>query len=368
MQLIRDLTTGFLIGLANLIPGVSGGTFALILGLYERLITFLNSINARTVFTFFRLLFAWLGSGFKKAEGNTLMAHLRENDYPFMAVLAIGAMGCILAMSSLMKYLLIHQFTYTYGYFFGLILLSVAVPWRMIQRVRPSLLLPLLIGLFLTVGISANVDPYEKALNKSNLLEQQYLLEKSADKQEAMTDSGKFIYIGKYTPGEYLYIFFCGIVAISAMVLPGISGSLVLILMNQYFAVISAIANISSLLLDDLLFLGCMAAGIIFGLLSFARIIKFMFNRFHDPTVAFLIGLIIGSLYSLWPFKQANVIDEFFVKEGRVVEMIENHTVYSNVNILPQDSTTALMTGVAILLGIITMGFFLAKELKRSKA
>jgi putative membrane protein len=363
MNWLRNFITGFLIGLANLIPGVSGGTFALILGVYERLIHFLNRFGTSTLRELFPLVKGWIASGFSAGKRKELFSYLKENDYHFMTTLLLGTVSCILVMSSLMKFLLLNYFTYTYAYFFGLIILSVIVPWRMLKTPRGPLIIPALAGIILTVGVTAAVNPYDKALNKSKILEKKYMEQTITTMQEAeKAKSTKFAYIQKYSTGEYIYIFFCGTIAISAMVLPGISGSLVLILLNQYFTVISAVANIRALLLDDLLFLSCMMAGITFGLLSFARVIDFAFRRFHDRMVAFLIGLIVGSLYSLWPFKEAHVIPEFYIKEGNAVEKIANHTVYSNANILPPDTTTLLLATAAVVAGLITMFIFVRTD------
>lgn len=364
MQWLKMYIVGFLIGIANLIPGVSGGTFALILGVYERLIGFLNRINLASVASLLALVVAWLKTGLGKAEGQKLLTYLLEQDYHFITVIGIGALSCIVALSSLMKYLLLHQFTPTYGYFFGLIILSVVIPWRMIKRFKPWLLLPLMAGILLTVWVTAGVNPYDKVLSKSELLKEQYQGQEPAGAKTSAATApvGKFSYIGKYAPEEYLYIVFCGVVAISAMVLPGISGSLVLILMNQYFTVISAIANLKNLLLDDLLFLAAMGCGIVLGLLFFARCIDFALRRFHDPMVSFLVGLIIGSLYALWPFKQAMIIPSYYVKSGSGIERIDNFLVYSNSNILPPDARTALIATLAVIAGMITMYFFVKKE------
>ena len=281
-----------------------------------------------------------------------------------MGVLCLGALACIFTLSSLMKYLLINHFSITYGYFFGLIVLSVIVPWRMLKSIRPALMLPAIVGVILTVGVTVGVNPYDKAVNKSELLKQSYISQQAASDGEPTADD-KLQFVGKYSTGEYLYIFFCGTIAISAMVLPGISGSLVLILLNQYFAVISAIANIGALLLDDVLFLGCMAAGIVFGLISFARIIEYAFKRFHDPMISFLIGLIVGSLYSLWPFKKGVVIPEFDAKEGSSIEVIKDYTVFSNINILPDNMTGLTTAAAAIAAGMITMLLFLKQDKTR---
>lgn len=366
MQFLRHFVTGFLIGIANLIPGVSGGTFALILGVYERLITFLNNVNIRSIFELLHLLKQWLTSGLKRERRQELISYLMEKDYHFMAVLGLGAVVCIVAMSSVMKYLLIHHFTYTYAYFFGLIILSVIIPWRMLKVHRLVLVFPVIAGILLTVFVTANVNPYDKALNKSILLEQKYQEQIRPDDAtgtaQPRNELQPFSYISKYTPGEYFYIFFCGIIAISAMVLPGVSGSLVMILMNQYFAVISALANIRALLLDDLLFLAAMAMGIVIGLLSFARFIQFAFNRFHDAMVCFLVGLIGGSLYSLWPFKAIETIDRYYVKEGASIQIIDNYTIHTNANIFPQDMTAMAVAGAFVALGMATMLFFLHME------
>gem|GEM_PF-120034 len=356
MQVLKNFSIGFLIGLANLIPGVSGGTFALILGVYERLIHFLNSIGPKSVATLLSLVTALVRSGFHRDQQRRLGQFLKENDYPFMATLALGALACIFAMSALMKYLLLHQFVYTYAYFFGLIIVSILVPWKMIKKPQMALILPALAGVVLTVGITATVNPYEKALHKSQLLQAEYVSEDVAGPQDlAKTTVKPLSYVGKYTSGEYLFIFVCGVLAISAMVLPGVSGSLVLILLGQYFAVISAIADIGSLLLDDLGFLGAMALGIAVGLLSFARVIEYALKRFHDPTVSFLIGLITGSLYSLWPFKRPEIIAEYYLKNGSSIERIDNYLVYSNVNVLPDDLKTAIIAAAIVTAGMVTM-------------
>lgn len=367
MHWFKTFLVGFLIGLANLIPGVSGGTFALILGVYERLIGFLNTVNAASIITILGHFASWLRSGLQPAKGRVLLGYVQEKDYPFMAVLGLGAISCILTLSSLMKYLLLNHFTPTYGYFFGLIVLSVVIPWRMIKIFRLALLLPLLAGALLTVWVTAGVNPYDKTLSKSELLEVEYQRQQqetaiASASSTVPEEAGTFAYIGKYSTGEYLYIVLCGVVAISAMVLPGISGSLVLILMNQYFAVISAIANIGNLLLDDLLFLAAMASGIVIGLVSFARCIDFAFRRFHDTMVSFLVGLIVGSLYALWPFKKAEIIASYFVKEGTAITRIDNYLVYSNVNTLPPDSRSAIIAFIAVVAGMITMFYFIRKE------
>ncbi|WP_419174543.1 DUF368 domain-containing protein [Desulfosediminicola sp.] len=356
MQTLKNFSIGFLIGLANLIPGVSGGTFALILGVYERLIHFLNQLGPKSVRTLLSLISQLFRSGFTRDNRTRLWRYLQENDYPFMSILALGALVCIFSMSALMKHLLLHHFVYTYAYFFGLIIVSILVPWKMIKRRHIALILPALIGIILTVSITATVDPYQKALHKSELLQTEFIGDSTQSGQSLQqTATAPLSYVGKYSSGEFAFIFICGVLAISAMVLPGVSGSLVLILLGQYFTVISAIAGISSLLLDDISFLAAMALGIVVGLLSFARVIEYALTRFHDLTVSFLIGLIGGSLYTLWPFKRAEIIAEYYVKNGSMIEKIDNFQVYSNINILPDDLKTAMVALAIVIAGMATM-------------
>lgn len=364
MNVLRHLITGYLIGLANLIPGVSGGTFALILGVYERLIHFLNTINLTAIKQLGCLVFQWLASGCSRKTWQPLISYLRREDYPFITLIALGSLICIVTMSALMKYLLLEHFVNTYAYFFGLIILSIVIPWRMIHRYSPVLVLPLLLGVILTIWVTNSVNPYDKAVNKSTQLETLYLESQGETKSSTPLPKAEptpLSYVGKYSSGEYITIFIAGVVAISAMVLPGISGSLVLILMNQYFAVISAIANLKALLLDDLLFLFVMGLGIVVGLLSFARLIEYAFKRYHNSTVAFLIGLIIGSLYALWPFKEVKFIPQYYVKEGAEIVLIEQYKVYTNTNILPQDTATTIMAVMMVLAGMASMVFFVRR-------
>jgi len=130
------------------------------------------------------------------------------------------------------------------------------------------------------------------------------------------------------------------------MILPGISGSLVLILMGQYYEVISAVSGLKSLQLDYVLFLGLFAAGMLVGLLLFAKLVNFVFRRFYNGTMALLIGLMAGSLYALWPFKQTVVMDQYVRGSGGIA-LIENAVVHTNINILPQ-SAAALITALVL--------------------
>ncbi len=371
---IKHIVTGFIIGIANLIPGVSGGTFALIFGVYERLIKCINSINGVTLKKGLTLKIHWVTSGFKKEAFNDLVAWLKENDYPFIMMILLGAALSILALSKLMAFLLVNHFEYTYAYFFGLIILSILIPYKFIKKKGVVQIVALIAGIALTVGVAAQVNPAEKVAKKSALMQVRYDAENAPEVlvqghvNAPLVNDSFFRFTHKYSMGELLFIFIAGALAISAMVLPGVSGSLVLILLGQYFAVVSAIAAFQTDLLiehfiniDYLLFLGVMALGLVIGLLGFSRLIEFVLNRYHDTTISFLVGLIAGSLYPLWPFKEFIVIDNY-VKSGSAVDVIKEFKAYTNINTLPGDTTTAIVAVVFMLLGVATMVYFVKKE------
>ena len=128
---------------------------------------------------------------------------------------------------------------------------------------------------------------------------------------------------------EYLSIFFVGILAISAMVLPGISGSFVLLICGDYYPVITAITRLRHVYPEDIFYLTAFALGDIVGLLIFVRVFNYVFERFKDQTIFFLIGLMVGSLYALWPFKNYRLVD-LYVKANEGIIQIHNYKLYGN--------------------------------------
>jgi putative membrane protein len=353
---IKDLVCGFVIGVANIIPGVSGGTFALILGLYDRLLGLLNKVGPALI----KELYVETLCSIKSRSLKGILHLLREKDLFFLARILIGSLSGILLLSALMKYLLINQFEPTYGYFFGLILVSILFPLRLIKNFRGFVIPALILGAVLTIGVAAAVNPVEKTLKKSVLLQKEYLQSQESSGAETKAQ-GRFSFNGKYTLSEYAVVFVSGALAISAMVLPGVSGSLVLILLGQYFMVVSAISGLRHFLFDDLLFLIIMGLGIVIGLLSFARLLEWALKRYYDPMMGFLTGLVAGSLYALWPFK-SYIIEDIWEKGSAGIELSKNLRVYSNQNILPESGVSLWVSLIAIGLGIVTMLFFLKHD------
>ena len=260
------LLKGFLIGVANVIPGVSGGTFALLLGVFHRLMDALGSITPRTFRLFFLFPFRFLSPSYRE-ELKQEWQRIQGN---FLLLLGIGALLSILTSSWLISYLLKHHPRETLAFFLGLILPSLYIPYKMIQKKHPFHLFHLLFGITLPVGISL------------------FLTRTTA------------------TSPHPLWVFLCGALAISAMILPGLSGSFVLLLLGQYQNVIEAIKKLQRHPTDlaNLLFLTSFALGCLVGLLLFARLLKYLLHRFPSATLFFLIGLILGSFWTLYPFKE----------------------------------------------------------------
>ncbi len=358
-SLVKELSMGFCLGMANIIPGVSGGTFLLIFKIYERVFAILDRISRKTIFHFMGLFFSVLVHLGSKNRFMAFNSFLKEHDFLFLLKLTAGAAAAILGLSSLMKYLLLNHFSMTYSLFFGLIMVSVIIPVRMLKARKKRLVFWAVLGAALTVMISGLVNPYDKVKMKSDHYRHQY---EDARKSPVSKETGPQALGGRYSAGEYAFAGLCGAVSISAMVLPGISGSLVLILMGAYFDVISAISSLRYFQLDTLMFLGAFGLGLVVGGLLFAKLINFVLKRFYDTTMAFLTGLMAGSLYALWPFKEVVVMARQYVKENGQVTVIKDAMVYTNNNILPHSISQAGLALVFFTVGCGVMYAFIRAE------
>lgn len=362
-SLVKELLIGFCLGAANIIPGVSGGTFLLIFKIYQRVFSILGNINKPNILHLLSLIWGLVFTRDRKESLNKLIAFFQENDFIFLMKLIIGAVIAIISLSSLMEYLIVNRFSMTYALFFGLILVSIVIPVRMIKEKKIVLLLFFFIGAAATIYVTWAVNPYDKVEKKSNMYKVQYLKDKvPGEPTDAGKTEGPFSYSGKYTIDEYIYSATCGAVSVSAMVLPGVSGSLVLILMGQYFEVVSAISGLRTLSLDNILFLSCFGIGIIFGGLLFARLISAVLKRCYNATMAFLTGLMTGSLYALWPFKKSIVMAEQYIKEDGVIKVLDNVRIYTNINEFPVMGSQLYLSLATFALGCVIMSFFLKQE------
>lgn len=357
MQIIKQLIWGFAFGVANIIPGVSGGTFALVLGFYDRLLKALEGLNGHNIKAMLQIILSFPKNQSQSRKDFKKLAH--QLDLFFLSLLGVGALISIFCLSALMKYLLVNQFEPTYGYFFGLITLSFVVPWKLIQVKSIKVYLMLILGIVLTVGVTLGVDPVQKAETKSELYQQR--LNESGEKVVTTQGSTYFSWQSKYTGKEYLMVGASGAIAISAMVLPGISGSLILILLGQYMLVIQAISQLRKLYLDDIVFLGLMSVGMLVGLKVTAKLVTIALDKLHDETMGFLSGLILGSLFVLYPFRGA-VTKDLYVKVDGVVELKKAVTIYTNELLLPNWSLESVITLLMIGLGLLSMVFFLKND------
>ena len=328
MNILRHTVNGFLIGVANIIPGMSGGTLALVLGIYERLIAALRNIGLPTVKTGLRAL------TFKKRAFEEALAELRRVDAGFLALLGIGAIAAVLLTSKLIVYLLNHHHDAIYGFFCGLILTSILIPARMLDRFGGKELLVLLIAVALIIGISIGTGSQEDVGidNPANVARGPV----PRDALPSLKSLGAMLT--------------CGALAISAMILPGISGSFLMLAFGVYFPLLNAIngvtAGASALVATrqmpnaavwgDVLTLAAFAVGCLFGLVAFTRLLNYLLHRYRNLTIAFLIGLMVGSLYGLWPFREFTIVD------GERVD---------TAHILPQFDANLLITLVLFSVG-----------------
>jgi putative membrane protein len=305
---LKQLLFGVVIGVANIIPGVSGGTFALILGIYPKMLEALGSYDAR----FVKETLSWL----RRPRWQVFKSLVLTEQTLFLGRLLVGGLVAILLLSQGLKYSLENHYAVTYGLFLGLILFSIPIPYRLLSDWRPSAAVWLLAGLAVTLLISIQVDPSAK------------LLEKSLHYQAMLQGTGGDAVI-RYAFSEYLSIFWMGVLAVSAMVLPGISGSFVLLLFGNYYSVIAAISRLRHFYLEDFLYLGCFGVGCFAGIAVFVRVFNYVFGRFRNQTIFFLIGLMVGSLHALWPFKAYQLVD-LYVKGNHGISLVTGYRLNSN--------------------------------------
>lgn len=238
---------GMLMGTANVIPGVSGGTVALLTGIFHPLLKALRSFDAAAL----RLL--------RDRRYKEFAAH---TDLIFLMSVGSGVMIAILTVARLLDYLFEHHARLVWAFFFGLIITSVYYVWKQIRKVNPAVLLLFAVGTAVAAGI-AFLPPAEENASAG-------------------------------------YLFLCGVVAICSMILPGLSGSYVLLLMGNYqLVMIDAVVHMRLGVLLPV------AAGCAIGMMAFARLMTWVFARFHDATIALLAGFVFGSLSMLWPWKTA---------------------------------------------------------------
>jgi len=306
--MFKDLFIGAVIGAANIIPGVSGGTMALVLGVYERLLTILSSVSFASVKALLGVL------TFTGPARKTFLDEFNRLEGFFLIKIVSGALLSIALLASLMTYLLHTYHDPTYGFFFGLVLMSAIYPFKLIKHKNVVVFMMVAAGVISVMALAnsvSNEDLLAKAEFKQQIKQQQAKMhrKKSAGELPLPADSGRKL-------SAYMYFLVLGAVAITAMVLPGVSGSFLLLLLGGYFDILAAIAG------RDFLVLAAFALGCLIGLLASTRLIHFLLVRWHDATMGYLFGLVIGSLWMIWPFKTSAVIGDETIYLGNTIPVV----------------------------------------------
>jgi putative membrane protein len=274
---------GLCMGSADVIPGVSGGTIALITGIYEDLIGALKSIDATMVKKVLDL----------NLKGALACVHIR-----FLLSLFVGIGIAIISLARLMNFLLNHYPVFTWSLFFGLIAASILVVSRKVTTWSPRTGISLVVGTVVAAFI-VNLMPVS-------------------------------------TPETLWFILLCGIIAICAMILPGISGAFILLILGKYEFITATLKN--PFLSQNLVIILIFCLGCLIGLLSFSRLLNYLLTNFHQVTMAFLTGLMIGSMPKIWPWKE--------ILETRIVRG-KAHVIWGT-NILPETMSAEVLLALAL--------------------
>jgi len=283
---------GMAMGAADVVPGVSGGTIAFISGIYEELITTISGVNLG-------LLSTWKANGFK--------AMWEELNGNFIVALFAGILVSIFSVMRVANYLLENHPVLIWSFFFGLVVASIWFVGKQIPKWTWKIVLALVIGAGVAFYI-VSLPP----LSASN---------------------------------SYLFLFFAGALAVCAMILPGISGAFILVLLGAYKSITEAAHDF------DLKTIGIVGVGAVFGLLTFSKILKWLFVHYSSITLAVLTGFIAGSLNKIWPWKETLETAMYGEKE---VVLKEASVLPWNFDGDPQTlwSVVLMLAGFFLILGL----------------
>tara|TARA_B110000914_G_scaffold225349_1_gene245750 strand:+ start:988 stop:1890 length:903 start_codon:yes stop_codon:yes gene_type:complete len=279
---------GMSMGIANVIPGVSGGTIALITGIYEDLINSLKSFDTNSL---------------KFITSLDILGFIKYTNLYFLIAVFGGSIASVFSIASLFKYLFTHYPILIWAFFFGLIIASIYFVGKRITKWNTATIISLVIG----TGIALSLSFITPATENENLF----------------------------------FVFICGIIGISGMMLPGLSGSFILILMGNYeLLMVTAVTEL------NLVLLGVFLLGSAFGLMSFSHILAWVFKHYKNPTLALLTGFILGSLSIIWPWKE---VAESIIINGK--EKIIAYNWY-----LPNELNTQTVLGILlIIIGVLSV-------------
>lgn len=292
-SILRYFITGFAMGSADIVPGVSGGTIAFIAGIYEELIHTIKIVSSE---------------GVKKLLKLDVKGLFDLIPYKFLVPLGAGILTAIFTFARFLEFALSDYPVFVWSFFFGLIVASIFLVRKKVKTWNPRLYGALIIAAIIAYMIVGAV-PVE-------------------------------------TPATFLAFFLSGAVAITAMILPGISGSFLLLIMGKYQQILGAVTDF------DFVILGAVAAGAVLGLGLFSQLLSYLFKHYHDLMVASLTGLMIGSLRKVWPWK--GTVQTYIDSHGEIIPLVQR-------NILPESLDFKFL--IAIVLSIL--GFLIIKNIEQ---
>lgn len=297
---IANFLKGFAMGVANVIPGVSGGTIALLTGIFERLINALKSFDVEAV----RLLL--------KFKFREFAQHV---DFGFLLSVFLGVGVSIISVAKLLEFLFQSYPVYVWSFFFGLILVSVWFVGKSIGKIDVAAAVSFVIGAAVAFGLSVMNPATENT--------------------------------------AFWYLIICGAVAICSMILPGLSGSFVLILMGNYqLIMIYAVSHF------DMGIIVPVAIGVVVGLLAFSHFLSWLLSRYARQAMAVLTGFIFGSLGTIWPWKNP----VYLMQDGAEVLKNGKPIIQSYQMYFPQEFSAE----VAIAIVLMAAGMAALWALERS--
>jgi len=285
---------GCAMGMADVVPGVSGGTIAFISGIYEELIDSIKSFNATAVKLLLRGRF---GECWRHVNGRFLL--------PVLTGIAVA----IFSLARLMTYLLTTHPIAVWSFFFGLIVASALLVARQIGRWSVGTIVGTIVGIAAAWWITV-ATPAE-------------------------------------TPDDWWFVMLSGAIAICAMILPGISGAFILLLLGKYQYIMQAVADLNLPVI--VVFVIGAAAGII----SFSHLLSWLLKRWHDVTVSVLMGFMVGSLNKVWPWKE--VVETYTDGHGDIQPLVESNVLPGRFEALSQQDPRLLQAVLLCIVGFLTI-------------
>lgn len=306
---------GICMGAADVIPGVSGGTIAFITGIYDKFVGSLNNIDSSAV----KMLF--------KGKFKELWEHINGT---FLVSLFAGIFISVITLAKLMQYLLSSHPIETWAFFFGLIVASVIFIGKGVEKWRGKDYLLYLLGIALGVVICT--------LSPTN------------------------------TPEALWFIFISGAIAICAMILPGISGSFILLILGKYQYIMGVISDLTSGInvMNNLIIIGVFGVGAVVGLLSFSKFLHWLLAKYKRQTILVMVGFITGSLVKVWPWSnmEAIAISQFpelqALPEGVITSTLPGFI--DNVEMHYLSAAIFAIIGFSLITGIEIAGKVIAKK------